>query len=124
MSGLPISTMRARKVSNSPLTTGCAATRATKRVLKDLYGSIVKDIENIRQSVPGETLTLALDQRLQYLAYRELKTAVLDHKARGGMLLLLGIRTGEVLALAVQPPFNPNNRADISGSHYRKPRGD
>lgn len=91
----------------------------TKRVLKDLYGSIVKDIENIRQSVPGETLTLALDQRLQYLAYRELKTAVLDHKARGGMLLLLGIRTGEVLALAVQPPFNPNNRADISGSHYR-----
>ncbi|MDE0510622.1 MAG: penicillin-binding transpeptidase domain-containing protein [Gammaproteobacteria bacterium] len=90
-----------------------------KRVLKDLYGSIVKDIENIRQSVPGETLTLALDQRLQYLAYRELKTAVLDHKARGGMLLLLGIRTGEVLALAVQPPFNPNNRAGISGSHYR-----
>ena len=90
-----------------------------KRVLKDLYGSIVKDIENIRQSVPGEKLTLALDQRLQYLAYRELKTAVLDHKARGGMLLLLGIRTGEVLALAVQPPFNPNNRAGISGSHYR-----
>lgn len=90
-----------------------------KRVLKDLYGSIVKDIENIKQSVPGETLTLALDQRLQYLAYRELKTAVLDHKARGGMLLLLGIRTGEVLALAVQPPFNPNNRAGISGSHYR-----
>ena len=90
-----------------------------KRVLKDLYGSIVKDIENISQSVPGETLTLALDQRLQYLAYRELKTAVLDHKARGGMLLLLGIRTGEVVALAVQPPFNPNNRAGISGSHYR-----
>ena len=90
-----------------------------KRVLKDLYGSIVKDIENIRQSVPGETLTLALDQRLQYLAYRELKRAALDHKARGGMLLLLGIRTGEVLALAVQPPFNPNNRADISGGHYR-----
>ena len=90
-----------------------------KRVLKDLYGSIVKDIENIRQSVPGETLTLALDQRLQHLAYRELKAAVLDHKARGGMLLLLGIRTGEVLALAVQPPFNPNNRAGISGSHYR-----
>ena len=90
-----------------------------KRVLKDLHGSIVKDIENIRQSVPGQALTLALDQRLQYLAYRELKTAVLDHKARGGMLLLLGVRTGEALALAVQPPFNPNNRADIGGGHYR-----
>ena len=90
-----------------------------KRVLKDLYGSIVKDIENIKQSVPGQTLALALDQRLQYLAYRELKTAVLNNRARGGMLLLLSVRTGEVLALAVQPPFNPNNRADINNSHYR-----
>ena len=90
-----------------------------KRVLKDLYGSIVKDIENIKQPVPGESLTLALDQRLQYLAYRELNSAVLQHKARGGMLLLLGVRTGEVLALAVQPPFNPNNRADIKGNRYR-----
>ena len=90
-----------------------------KRVLKDLYGSIVKDIENIKQPVPGSSLTLALDQRLQYLAYRELKTAVLRNKARGGMLLLLGVRTGEVLALAVQPPFNPNNRADFKGIQYR-----
>ena len=90
-----------------------------KRVLKDLYGSIVKDIENISQPVPGRSLTLALDQRLQYLAYRELKTAVLRNKARGGMLLLLGVRTGEVLALAVQPPFNPNNRADFKGNQYR-----
>ena len=90
-----------------------------KRVLKDLYGSIVKDIENIKQPAPGSSLTLALDQRLQYLAYRELKAAVLDNKARGGMLLLLGVRTGEVLALAVQPPFNPNNRADFKGNQYR-----
>ena len=90
-----------------------------KRVLKDLYGSIVKDIENISQPVPGRSLTLALDQRLQYLAYRELQTAVLRNKARGGMLLLLGVRTGEVLALAVQPPFNPNNRADFKGNQYR-----
>ncbi len=90
-----------------------------KRVLKDLYGSIVKDIENIRQPAPGRSLALALDQRLQYLAYRELKAAVLRNKARGGMLLLLGVRTGEVLALAVQPPFNPNNRADFKGNHYR-----
>ena len=90
-----------------------------KRVLKDLYGSTVKDIENIRQPAPGRALALALDQRLQYLAYRELKSAVLRNQARGGMLLLLGVRTGEVLALAVQPPFNPNNRADFQGNHYR-----
>ena len=90
-----------------------------KMVLKDLYGSIVKDIENIKQSMPGESLTLALDQRLQYLGYRELQSAVLKHKARGGMLLLLDVRTGEVLALAVQPSFNPNNRIGISGNQYR-----
>ena len=90
-----------------------------KMVLKDLYGSIVKDIENIEQSMPGESLTLALDQRLQYLGYRELQSAVLKHKARGGMLLLLDVRTGEVLALAVQPSFNPNNRIGISGNQYR-----
>ena len=90
-----------------------------KRVLKDLYGSVVKDIENIKQPVPGQSLALALDQRLQYLAYRELQSAVINHKARGGMLLLLGVRTGEVLALAVQPPFNPNNRADLKDNLYR-----
>ena len=90
-----------------------------KRVLKDLYGAIVKDIENIKQPVHGQSLTLALDQRLQYLAYRELQTAVINHKAKGGMLLLLGARTGEVLSLAVQPPFNPNNRADLKDSLYR-----
>lgn len=90
-----------------------------KKVLKDRYGSIVKDIENVKQSTPGQTLALALDQRLQYLAYRELQSAVFNHQARGGMLLLLGARTGEALALAVQPPFNPNNRAGISGDRYR-----
>ena len=90
-----------------------------KRVLKDLYGSVVKDIENIKQPVPGQSLALALDQRLQYLAYRELQSAVINHKAKGGMLLLLGVRTGEVLALAVQPPFNPNNRTDFKGNLYR-----
>ena len=90
-----------------------------KRVLKDRYGSIFEDIENIKQPVPGQTLTLALDQRLQYLAYKELQSAVLSHKARGGMLLLLGVRTGEVLALAVQPAFNPNNRSDLKDNLYR-----
>lgn len=94
-------------------------TPGKKRALIDRHGSIFEDIENIKQPVPGQPLTLALDQRLQYLAYRELQSAVLDHKARGGMLLLLGVRTGEVLSLAVQPAFNPNNRSGIDGNLYR-----
>ncbi len=90
-----------------------------KRMLKDRYGYFVKDIENIRQPSPGRSLSLSMDQRLQYLAYKELKSAVINHKAKGGMLLLLDTGSGEVLSLAVQPSFNPNNRAGLKSDRYR-----
>ncbi len=90
-----------------------------KRVLRDVYGAVVQDIENIKQPRPGKPITLAMDQRLQYLGYRELKAAVVKHGAAGGMLLLLDARTAEVLALAVQPSFNPNNRTRLKSHQYR-----
>lgn len=91
----------------------------SKRVLKDRLGHIIKNIESIEQAEPGKTLTLSIDQRLQYLAYRELKAAVTKHKAKAGMLLMLDSKTGEVLALAGQPSFNPNNRSNLRSDHYR-----
>ncbi|MGI9230015.1 MAG: peptidoglycan D,D-transpeptidase FtsI family protein [Gammaproteobacteria bacterium] len=91
----------------------------SRRVLKDLLGHIVKNIESIEQPEPGKTLALSIDQRLQYLAYRELKTAVTRHGARAGMLLMLDPTNGEVLALAVQPSFNPNNRSNLRSDHFR-----
>jgi len=90
-----------------------------KRVLKDRKGHIVDDLEMIRPSIPGQTLTLSLDRRLQYLAYRELKSAVKKHRALGGSLVLLDVDTGEILAMVNQPAFNPNNRANMLSSHLR-----
>ena len=90
-----------------------------KRVLKDRLGRVVQDIESIQPASPGNTLNLSIDLRVQYLAYRELKSAVLFHRARGGSLVILDAKTGEVIALAVQPSYNPNNRSGLKSDNYR-----
>ncbi|WP_355661406.1 peptidoglycan D,D-transpeptidase FtsI family protein [Halomonas salifodinae] len=90
-----------------------AGTPGQRRVLKDRRGRLVRDLALLRESRPGGTLTLSIDQRLQYMAYRELKAAVVEHEADGGVLVMLDARTGEVLAMANQPSYNPNNRAGL-----------
>ena len=66
-----------------------------KRVLKDRLNRIVQNIDSIEPSVQGKQLELSIDRRVQYLAYRELATAVKSHRAKGGSLVMLDIRTGE-----------------------------
>ncbi len=90
-----------------------AGTPGQRRVLKDRRGRLVRDLEVLREAKPGGELTLAIDQRLQYMAYRELKAAVAEHDADGGVVTMLDARTGEVLAMANQPSYNPNNRAGL-----------
>jgi cell division protein FtsI (penicillin-binding protein 3) len=90
-----------------------------KRVIQDRYGRVVQDVDSIRPARPGHDLTLSLDLRLQYLAYRELKRAVRDQRARAGSLVLLDVATGEVLAMVNQPAFNPNDREQIELDAYR-----
>ena len=90
-----------------------------KRVIKDRLGRVVEDVEQIKAPKPGRDLTISIDRRLQYLAYRELKAAVIQHHARSGSLVLLNPRTGEVLAMVNQPAFNPNRRDDLKGTDYR-----
>lgn len=90
-----------------------------KRVLRDRLGRTIEDLELLRAPQPGKTLRTSIDLRLQYLAYRELKAAILEHKAVSGSIVVLNPETGEVLALANQPSFNPNNRADYQSSSYR-----
>jgi cell division protein FtsI (penicillin-binding protein 3) len=82
----------------------------SRRVIKDRLGHIVEDVESIRSPQDGKTLRLSIDARIQYLAYRELKNAVAAHRARAGGIVVLDVVTGEVLAMANVPSYNPNNR--------------
>lgn len=91
----------------------------SKRVLRDRLGRTIEDIEQLREPNPGKDLRSSIDLRLQYLAYRELKSAIQQHDAVSGSIVVLDATTGEVLALANQPSFNPNNRAELRGSNAR-----
>src|SRR5690554_3268632 len=95
------------------------ATPGKKRVLKDLKGRTVRNLAVLQAPHPGQTLTLSLDMRLQYLAYRELKAVVDQHQAVSGSMILLDARSGEVLAMVNQPAFNPNNRSYLDLSRLR-----
>jgi len=90
-----------------------------ERVIVDRYGRSVQDVENLRAPRPGKDMTSSIDLRIQYLAYRALKQAVLAQGARSGSIVVMDCRTGEVLAMANQPSFNPNNRAGADGGDYR-----
>jgi len=95
------------------------ATPGKKRVLKDLKGRTVRNLAVLQAPHPGQSLTLSLDMRLQYLAYRELKAVVDQHQAVSGSIVLLDARSGEVLAMVNQPAFNPNNRSYLDLSRLR-----
>lgn len=94
-------------------------TTGSKRVLKDLLGRVVADVESIQPAAPGKSIELSIDRRIQYLAYRELKAAVTLHHARAGMLVMLDANTGEVMAMVNQPSYNPNNRSGLKSDHFR-----
>lgn len=91
----------------------------SRRVIKDRLGHIVEDIESIRAAQSGVDLQLSIDGKLQSLAYGVLKAAVEANRAKAGGIIALDVRTGEILALANVPSFNPNNRAKLTGAQLR-----
>jgi cell division protein FtsI (penicillin-binding protein 3) len=91
----------------------------SKRVLKDRRGRIVEEIEQIKAPEPGHDVATSIDLRIQYLAYRELKKAVKEHKASSGSAVVVDVLTGEVLAMVNQPSYNPNDRSQLQASRYR-----
>ena len=91
----------------------------SRRVIKDRLGHIVEDVESIRGPQDGQTLRLSIDARIQYLAFRELKNAVTAHRARAGGIVVLDVATGEVLAMANVPTYNPNNRGKFDPRRTR-----
>ena len=90
-----------------------------KRVIQDRYGHVVETVDSLRAPRPGEDLPTSVDLRIQYLAYRELKSAIQEFQARAGSMVVIDVRTGEILAMVNQPSFNPNDRAQYEVSHYR-----
>ena len=90
-----------------------------RRVIKDRKGRIVEDLESLKVPRDGKPLKLSIDERFQYLAHRELKAAVEGHRAKGGALVMLDAKTGEVLALVNMPDFNPNNRTNFKPAQMR-----
>ncbi len=87
-----------------------AGREGERQVLRDRRGNTIADLAPVKTAQMGGNLTLALDLKIQYLAHRALAAAITQHKAKGGSVVVLDAKTGEILALANQPVFNPNNR--------------
>ncbi len=93
----------------------------SKRVVRDGQRRIIEDIENIKEPMSGKNIELSIDQRIQYLAYRELQLAVSLNKAKSGALVVLDAKNGEILAAVNQPSFNPITKSSLSeGSHRNR----
>lgn len=90
-----------------------------KRVIRDGRRRIIEDVESVKEPVPGKDITLSIDRRIQYLAFRELQNAFIEHQAKSASLVVLDAKNGEVLAAVTHPAFNPNNRKNLKGNLYR-----
>jgi len=93
--------------------------QGVERIIRDGKRRMVEHVDNIRSPIPGEDISLSIDRRLQYLAYRELKLAVAQQNAVSGSLVLMNSETGEVLAVANQPAFNPNDLSKLKRGQAR-----
>jgi cell division protein FtsI (penicillin-binding protein 3) len=91
----------------------------SRRVIKDRLGRVVEDVRDVVPPVDGQDLQLSIDSKVQYFAYQKLVDTVRDQKAKAGSVVVLDARTGEVLALANYPSFNPNRRLNLTGEQLR-----
>ncbi len=96
-----------------------AGRNGRKRVVLDGRRHIIEDIESIEDMVPGQAARLSIDRRIQYIAYKALKTQVYKLKAQAGSLVVMDAHNGEILAMANLPSFNPNNRKTLEARRYR-----
>lgn len=90
-----------------------------KKVIKDRLGNVVAELDVMKQPRQGHDLPLSLDSRIQYLAYEELKNAIEECKAQSGSIVVLDVKSGEILAMANQPSFNPNHILNMKDGSYR-----
>jgi len=90
-----------------------------RRVIINRRGEVVEDVASLRAPQEGRDLALSIDSRLQYMAFRELKAAVEANKAKAGGLAIVDVKSGEILALANWPSYNPNNRNHVVRDRMR-----
>ena len=91
----------------------------SRRVIKDNIGRVIEDIGYIREPRDGTDLALSIDGKIQYIAFTELQKAVEQHHAKAGAIVVLDVKTGEVLAMANLPTYNPNTRQGLTGAQLR-----
>ena len=91
----------------------------SRRVIKDRLGRVVEDVRDVVPPVDGKDLQLSIDSKVQFFAYQKLKDAVQAHKAKAGSVVVIDTITGEVLALANYPSYNPNRRRNLTGEQLR-----
>lgn len=91
----------------------------SRRVIKDRLGRVVEDVQDVVPPVDGPDLALSIDSKVQYFAWQKLRQAVLLHKAKAGSVIVIDTITGEVLALANFPSYDPNLRRNLSGEQLR-----
>lgn len=96
-----------------------AGKNGSRRVIKDRLGRVVEDVRDVVPPVDGPDLQLSIDSKVQFFAYEKLRDAVKQHKAKGGSAVVLDAQTGEVLALANYPSYNPNKRVNLTGEQLR-----
>ncbi|PSW04732.1 peptidoglycan glycosyltransferase FtsI [Photobacterium lipolyticum] len=89
-----------------------------RTVRKDRYGRVVENI-SLQKREPGKPLVLSIDQRLQAVAYRAVKQAVVDYRATSASVVMVDVRTGEILAMVNAPSYNPNNRSQLQSYRMR-----
>jgi cell division protein FtsI (penicillin-binding protein 3) len=91
----------------------------SRKVIKDRLGRIVEDVGMFKEPHDGRDLTLSVDSKLQYIAFTNIKAAVEKFHAKAGAAVVLDVHTGEVLALANWPSYNPNDRRKLTGEQLR-----
>ncbi|MEE3290295.1 MAG: penicillin-binding protein 2 [Pseudomonadota bacterium] len=85
-----------------------------RQVMKDRRGHIIEELNTIQTAEPGKSLELSIDFHLQNIAYRELKEEFIIRRAKAASIVVLDVDTGEVLAIANQPSYNPHNKANMT----------
>lgn len=91
----------------------------SRRVIKDRLGRVIEDVREVVPPVDGQDLQLSIDSKIQFFAFQKLREAVEQHKAKAGSVVVIDVQTGEVLALANYPTYNPNRRENLSGEQLR-----